>query len=259
YLYFPTFYGLRVSPEKSILIPTAHDEPPIYFPIFRLFFKLPKAILYNTQAERLFINKLFDNSSVYSDVVGVGIEQSKKIDEISDIKDPYIIYIGRIDPAKGCEILFDYFLKYKKSSKNDLKLVLVGQAFMDIPVSKDILQKGFVNEETKEKLLYHSKALIIPSFYESLSLVTLESMMAGVPVIANDYSEVLKNHIQQSQGGYLFSDAESFKNVLETLLNPTTDIPLLKSNAKRYVMENYNWDVVINKIHKAIKYVLEIN
>ena len=137
--------------------------------------------------------------------------------------------------------------------------MLVGQAFMDIPVSKDILQKGFVNEETKEKLLYHSKALIIPSFYESLSLVTLESMMAGVPVIANDYSEVLKNHIQQSQGGYLFSDAESFKNVLETLLNPTTDIALLKSNAKRYVMENYNWDVVINKIHKAIKYVLEIN
>lgn len=239
------------------MIPTAHDEPPIYFPNFKSFFKLPRAILYNTQAEKLFVNKLFHNSNIYSDVVGVGIEKSKNIDEISDISDPYLIYIGRIDPAKGCEVLFDYFLQHKKQSKNNLKLVLVGQAFMEIPVSDDILHQGFVDEETKARLLYHAKALIIPSFYESLSLVTLESMMAGVPVIANSYSEVLKDHIEQSRAGYLFSDAKSFKIALDTLQDPITDITLLKSNAKQYVMQNYNWDVVIKKIENAINYVSE--
>ncbi|RZK74658.1 MAG: glycosyltransferase [Pedobacter sp.] len=175
--------------------------------------------------------------------------------EISEILDPYLIYIGRIDPAKGCDILFEYFLQYKKHTKSKLKLVLVGQSFMDIPKSDDILKQGFVPEDIKEKLLHFAKALVIPSFYESLSLVTLESMMAEVPVIANDYSEVLKNHIEQSEGGYLFSDAESFKKALDTLLDPTTDITLLKSNAKKYVMQNYNWNIVVDKIENAINYV----
>ena len=45
YLYYTTYFGLQVAPEKSILIPTAHDEPPIYYSIFNETFNLPRAIL----------------------------------------------------------------------------------------------------------------------------------------------------------------------------------------------------------------------
>ncbi|WP_167459542.1 glycosyltransferase family 4 protein [Pedobacter jejuensis] len=257
YLYFPTFYGLQIAPERSILIPTAHDEPPIYFPNFKSFFKLPKAILYNTKAEQHFVNKLFHNEAIYSDVVGVGINEYVKHQNENSlgIRDPYIVYIGRIDPAKGCDILFEYFLEYKKTDISNLKLMLIGQSFMNIPVSNSILPQGFVSEEIKANCLQHAKALIIPSFYESLSLVTLESMMAGIPVIANDFSEVLKDHIENSQGGYLFSDAETFTKALDNLMNPSTDLELLKNNAKKYVLKNYNWNVVIDKVSKAIDYV----
>jgi len=257
YLYFPTFFGLQIAPEKSILIPTAHDEPPIYFPNFKSFFKLPKAILYNTKAEQRFVNQLFHNESIYSDVVGVGIDEPQQFSNKKDdqIKEPYIIYIGRVDPAKGCALLFECFLQYKENTKSKLKLLLVGQSFMDIPKSDDILVMGFVSEQVKGTLLQHAKALIIPSFYESLSLVTLESMIAGVPVIANSFSEVLRDHIEQSEAGYLFSDAETFSAALNALLSSTTNFALLKNNAKKYVNENYNWDIVIDKVSKAIDYV----
>lgn len=52
YLYYTTYFGLKVAPEKSILIPTAHDEPPIYYSIFNDTFNLPKIILYLTTTER---------------------------------------------------------------------------------------------------------------------------------------------------------------------------------------------------------------
>ncbi|WP_316798851.1 glycosyltransferase family 4 protein [Pedobacter frigidisoli] len=257
YLYYPTFYGLQTASERSILIPTAHDEPPIYFPNFKSFFKLPKAILYNTKAEQHFVNQLFHNEGIYSDVVGVGIDEPIYYvrPDLIPVTDPYIIYIGRIDPAKGCDILFEYFIEYKKTDTSNLKLVLVGQPFMEIPTHNDILPQGFVSEELKGGLLQYAKALIIPSFYESLSLVTLESMMAGIPVIANDFSEVLRDHIEQSGGGYLFSDGQTFKKALDRLTSPATDFALLKSNAKKYVVENYNWDVVIDKVSKAVDYV----
>jgi glycosyltransferase involved in cell wall biosynthesis len=251
---------LRVAPEKSILIPTAHDEPPIYMPGFKAFFKLPKAILYNTQAEKNFVNEVFNNSDIYSAVVGVGIDTyvpktTISAREILNSESPYLIYIGRIDAAKGCEMMFNHFLKYKKATRNDVKLVLVGKAFMDIPQSNDIIAMGFINDEMKHSLLVGASALIIPSFYESLSLVTLESMAEGIPVIANEKCEVLKDHINTSHAGFIFGNYTSFKLAIDSIFDYSTDKDLMKSNAKKYVSDNYRWSSVLDKFGKVIDYI----
>lgn len=260
YLYFPTFFGLRVAPHKSILIPTAHDEEAIYLPIFKPFFKLPKAILFNTLSEKRLVNKLFDNEEIYSDIVGAGVDPIIHNSELTPAKIlksnvEYLIYIGRIDPAKGCELMISCFLQYKMASLSPVRLVLVGSSSMQIAPHPDIIEMGFVSEEVKEVLLSGAKALIMPSYFESLSLVTLESMLNGIPVIANESCEVLKDHIENSKAGFLFSDSESFNLAVDRVLND--DLTVLKENAVRYVSENYNWEVVINKVIKAINYVAE--
>jgi glycosyltransferase involved in cell wall biosynthesis len=258
YLYFPTFFGLRVAPDKSILIPTAHDEKAINLPIFKPFFKLPKAILFNTLSEKRLVNRLFNNEEIYSDIVGTGVDPIIHDSEVTSAKilksnAEYLIYIGRIDPAKGCKLMIDCFLKYKTASSSGVRLVLVGSSSMKIVSHPDIIEMGFVSEEVKEALLSGAKALIMPSYFESLSLVTLESMLNGIPVIANESCEVLKDHIENSKAGFLFSDSESFNLAVDRVLND--DLTLLKKNAIRYVNENYNWGVVIDKVIKAINYV----
>lgn len=260
YLYYPTIYGVKVAPEKSILIPTAHDEPPIYFPFFREFFNTPKAILYNTISEKRFVNRMFNNDNIYSDIVGVGIEAVEptvvyNVKEVLKTDCEYLVYIGRIDASKGCKILCDYFLDYKKAGNKNIKLVFVGQTFMQIPENEDIIAMGFVDEDIKIALLKNAKALIIPSFYESLSLVTLESMAYGIPVIANEKCEVLKDHIENSKAGFLYNDYAGFKTALDTIFDPNTDMSILSHNAKQYVAENYTWKVTIQKYQEAINYV----
>lgn len=260
YLYYPTIAGLDVCPEKSILIPTAHDEPPIYFPVFKNLFSKPKAILYNTLAEKRFVNQQFNNQDIYSDIVGIGIEKTipefrLDVVDILHTTSPYLIYIGRIDASKGCKVMCDYFLKFKKANTAPLKLVLVGQEYMPIPQHEDILSMGFVTEDVKISLLEGAKALIIPSFYESLSMVTLESMAHGIPVIANGNCEVLKDHITISKAGFTFVDFKTFQESVTLLLDPGLDLPLLQERAAAYVEENYNWSVVTQKIIKAIDYV----
>src|SRR2546425_3867155 len=59
YLYASTFFGLPLVADRSILVPTAHDEPPIYLEIFRDFFCLPKVLIFNTTEEQAFINQRF--------------------------------------------------------------------------------------------------------------------------------------------------------------------------------------------------------
>lgn len=257
YLYYPTFIGLRVAPEKSILIPTAHNESAIHLPAYREFFNLPAAILYNTLSEKELVNRLFDNGSIYSDVVGVGIDEvvEKQLPLTAGLiknEEPYLIYIGRIDAGKGCDLMLDYFLKYKKMFDGKLKIVLVGKSFMKITDHPDIICMGFVEEEIKHALLKQAKALIMPSPYESLSMVTLESMQLGTPVIVNGRCEVLKDHIDKSGSGYKFLDFSSFKYALDQVLNEGTEPELMRLKAKKYVNEYYNWPLVLSKIKKAI-------
>ena len=262
YLYYPTIYGLDVNPGKSILIPTAHDEPPIYFPVFKDLFAKPRAILYNTLAEKRFVNGQFHNEEVHSEITGIGIERTEPVVRynsaqlLNDTK-PYLIYIGRIDASKGCKLMCDYFLRYINDAPDSWNLVLVGQAFMEIPVHPAIIAMGFVEEDVKLSLLEDAEALIIPSFYESLSMVTLESMAHGIPVVANGNCEVLKDHIDQSGAGFAFTDYESFKLAMDALSDPEFNLPAMQKRAVAYVADNYNWQVVVEKIQSTISFVAD--
>jgi glycosyltransferase involved in cell wall biosynthesis len=243
YLYYPTIEGLKIAPGKSILIPTA-----------------PKAILYNTLSEKRLVNRLFNNENIHSAIAAVGIEQEQphvkyNINELLKTDDDYIIYIGRVDVHKGCQLLCDHFLKYKNATGKPLKLIFAGKLFMEKTIDPDIIYMGFVDEDVKITLLQNAMALVIPSLYESLSLVTLESMAQGIPVIANRDCEVLKDHIENSRSGFLFNDYESFKTAMDAVLDHAIDKTGLIANGKKYVAENYTWDVTIKKYKDAIDYV----
>lgn len=258
YLYYPTVAGLDVAPKKSIFIPTAHDEIPIHLPVFKPVFQKPGAILFLTPAEKRFVHQLFRNESIYNDILGIGIEPVQDTTGISVVDllgtdAPYLIYIGRIDSAKGCDVLFDYFSQYKAMHSTDLKLVLVGQTFMPLPDHSDIIPVGFVEEAVKIALLKDAKALVIPSLYESLSMVTLESFAYGIPVIANRNCEVIKDHIELSRAGVLYTDYAGFDASVTQLL--THDSSEMAKKGQTYIEQNYTWNNVLARFARAVDHV----
>jgi glycosyltransferase involved in cell wall biosynthesis len=260
YLYYPTFCGLRVAPNKSILIPTAHNEPAITLPVFRDFFHLPKAILYNTIWEQRLVQGLFKNENIYSDVVGIGIispELEPTINPVDVLKSdvPYLIYIGRIDPGKGSDIMFSFFLKFKAEFDQAVKLVLIGNSTTEVPKHPDIVFLGFTDERLKLAMLKGAKALIMPSEHESLSLVTLESLHNGIPVIVNGACEVLMDHVIQSKAGAIFTDYKSFAESVNMFLSKSDASESISERAKAYVSDNYSWNIVLEKFNNAIEYV----
>lgn len=264
YLYYTTYFGLKVAPEKSILIPTAHDEPPIYYSIFNETFNLPKAILYSTTTERDFVNKRFKNDYIENDIVGLGVDinenaQDLDLEKTFGIKDDYVVYVGRIDESKGCKEMFEYFLEYKKAYNSNLKLVLAGKSAMEIPRNKDIVTLGFVSEDEKVNLIRKSKLLILPSKFESLSLSTLEAMYLKVPVLLNGKCEVLKQHAILSNSGLYYENKWEFLETLNYLIGNSKIAERMGDNGRRYVDENYEWDVIIKKLKEAIKYVYTIH
>ncbi len=257
YLYWTTFFGLKNFPENSILIPTAHDEPPIYLNIFKEHFNKPQFIAYNTVDEKDFINKMFKNDFIKSDIFGVGVDLPDNINAI-DIRKKYnfdgdfILYVGRIDESKGCEELFKYFTRYINETNRNLKLVLAGKSVMKVPKNKNIISLGFVSDEDKFNAIKQSKFVIIPSKYESLSMILLESLKLNKPVVVNGNCNVLRTHCRKSNAGLYYQNYQEFKEVLEFMIINKREYNLISSNGNKYVSKNYNWNVIINKFINAI-------
>ena len=74
YLYAPTVLGLQIDPQRSILVPTAHDEPAIHLDIYKEMFRLPAAIAYNTEVEKNFLKTTFDIRTMAEETVGCGVD-----------------------------------------------------------------------------------------------------------------------------------------------------------------------------------------
>ncbi len=258
YLYYHTVKGLPLVADKAILIPTAHDEPYIYFKIFNRIFNIPKAIIFLTDEEKEFVHKRFKNQHIMHDVMGVGIDVPNNINEDKfrskyNIKDDYIIYIGRIDIGKNCDSMFKYFVDYKNRNKTtDLKLVLMGKEIIEIPKHPDIISLGFVSEEDKFNGIAGAKALILPSKFESLSISVLEAMSVSVPVIVNGACEVLKAHCIKSKAGLFFNNFYEFEGILNYIFKYDGIYNQMKINSKKYITENYQWNIIVNKFINII-------
>jgi len=263
YLYYPTVVGMQYVADKSIFIPTAHDEPIIFTKAYEDIFSIPRFIMYNTEQEKSFVERNFSHCK-HSDISGIGlrnhyINTEYKVKPHLDFTFKYFIYIGRIDSEKGCEILVAYFKKYTQNHP-DIKLLLVGKNNLNIKEDDVIIPTGFIDEEDKFFLLKNSTGLIIPSLYESLSIVTLEAMIEGVPVIAHEKSEVIMSHLKKSGTGAAFTDYGSFEKALNKMLhmNPKEQKEL-SEKAKKYVEDNYNWEQIIEKFSKAIDFISQNN
>ncbi|TJZ60747.1 glycosyltransferase [Sphingobacterium olei] len=263
YLYYPTAVGMRFVPEKSIFIPTAHDEQIMFTKPYEDIYSIPAFIMYNTVAEKNLVESNFKKVVNNSDIAGLGFSAAavnlKNVDlsENMDLSAPFFVYIGRIDSNKGCDELISLFEKYAEEQKN-VRLVMIGTNYMGVEENKNIILTGFVNDDTKNFLLKNSQGLIIPSKNESLSMVTLEAMAEGKTVIVNENCKVLKQHVLDSKTGFYYSNYEEFKVALNSTL-ALTDASKVKiaERAKAYVETNYSWDNIIEKFKIALQGIID--
>lgn len=284
YLYAPTALGLEVDPGRSILVPTAHDEPAIRLEIYRDMFRLPAAVAYNTEVEKNFLKTMFDIRAIAEETVGCGVDllvgdgdnpasgaaggteddAADGVDVMRQMKtrgvpfrrrhrlyDDFLLYGGRIDAGKGCEELLEYFTSYKEHDGR-ASLVLMGVKLMQLPEVPWVKFAGLLSERERLQALEAATVVVVPSPFESLSLLALEAMAVGTPVLCNGRSEVLVEHCMKSNAGLYYEDRDEFIECTKLLLSDERLRRAMGRNGKEYVQRNYRWDVILAKYDRLI-------
>lgn len=124
------------------------------------------------------------------------VEQKPKI----QIKKPYILYLGTLEPRKNIPFIIKAFKKVGEDLKIPHKLIIAGKkgwGFKEIfdtvhklNLEKEVIFTGYVSDAEKKYLYKHAELFIYPSLYEGFGIPPLEAMYYGCPVITSNISSL---------------------------------------------------------------------
>jgi glycosyltransferase involved in cell wall biosynthesis len=254
YMFGTTLEGALACPERTVLVPCLHDEAYAYMECFGEMFRAVRGAIYHAPAEKRLAERLYGLPSHAGAVVGGGIDE---VTEASAARfhakygrAPFLLYAGRKDSGKNVPLLVDYFCHYKNRFGGKLRLILIGNGDVEIPIAhrnRDVLDLGFVSRQEKHDAYAAALALCQPSLMESFSIVTLEAWTAGCPALVHRDCEVTREHCEASQGGLAFGSFAEFAACLRYWERHPDLRARMGRNGAEYVRRNFTWGPILEK------------
>lgn len=168
-------------------------------------------------------------------------------------KNSYILSLGRIVPEKGIHYLIDAFRK----SKTDKKLVIAGGAEANKDYYNQLLKAaqgderiiftGFVMGQEIQEFYSNAYIFALPSNLEGMANALLEAMSYGNCCLVSDIpenTEVVKDKAVIFEKG----NVVQLTDRLQELLDDPESVNLYKKQATSYILEHYNWDLVVEQM-----------
>lgn len=266
---YPTYIAAKIAREYSIpyvLSPHGMIEPyalhhkalkkQIYWHFIESKnFNHAAAIHAITANEAKNAEKLSNNIKIFTLPNGIKIKPYEE----KEFKTPAsILYIGRLHPIKGIEPLLDSLA----ALTTPIHLTIAGTGS---PQYEEILKKktatlklqqyihfaGFANDEEKEKLLKKAWFLVVPSYSEVLSMVALEAVASGTPVLITKSANF--DDLETNGGGIIIHDNQPDHIADGILRMLQSDLQTMSKNAYTLALKSYAIEEV------ARQFVLEYN
>ena len=258
--YASSYFGVDAVAQgkaRVVLVPTAENDPVIRFAASARLFTRPSGFVFLTPEERDLVAAHCPAPLAPSCVIGTGLDPAAPAGRgvsppaLSEVEG-FLLYLGRVDPNKGCETLLRHYTRWSAHSNVRVPLILAGPANMPIPDHPSIKFLGYVDDTRRDKLLASTSALVVPSPYESLSIVLLEAWNRGTPALVNGGCDVLRGQALRSDGALYYRTYDEFVHAVELLLRNPDVSRQLGENGLAYVEREYRWPTVMGKLEEFL-------
>ena len=176
---------------------------------------------------------------------------------------PYFMFVGSLHPRKNLARLFTAFDRFKQRSKNDVKLVIVGEkrwwtepiqnAYDAMGCKDDVVFAGRLSAEDLHKVTAAAMASVYVSYFEGFGIPILEAFRCNTPVITSNVTsmpEVAKD------AALLVDpfDVDSIADAMVKVLDNNVREALVARGRER--AKDFSWsqaaDVIWNSLMKSI-------
>lgn len=250
--YYQSFFGVPLVAERAVLLPTAEEDPAIRIGLLDHYFSQPAGLVYLTPEEQVLVERRITGRVPPSCIIGSGLEPASPHDPgglaTVGVQAPYVLYLGRIDPNKGCETLLRFYTRWADRTGSPVPLVMAGPANMPIPDHRSVRPLGYVSAAVREALLAQATLLVVPSPFESLSMVLLEAWNHAVPALVNARCKVLEGQAHRAGGALAYRNYDQFAVSLSRLLDQPAVARELGASGRDYVERTYRWPHVMQTL-----------
>lgn len=260
YLFWTSFAGGLVAPERTIVRPCLHDEPEARLEIFEPLFNGVAKLWLNTDPEAELLDGIWPRHAP-ADVIGEGIPVPEAYDPagfrarhgLADRR--FVLYGGRREGAKNWDALLDGFVATVRKEDVDLTLVTfgVGEVHAPADVADRIVDLGLISDRDRDDAFAAASAYLQPSAMESFSRTVMEAWLAGTPVIANAASAVVSWHCDRSGAGLTYDDTTELEQCLRFVAEAPDEAAALAASGRQYVLDNYTWPATLDRMEASLE------
>lgn len=255
YLYATSQLAMPIVRDRGILVPLAHEEPMLRFTLTRGVIRMARALAFMTPEERRLVEHAAGVEHTPGVVVGAGLDPSPDGDaararRVRALPPRFALYLGRVDASKGVDALIRMHESYRRAG-GPLGLVLAGREAPGLRIPGWVTTTGFITDQERADLLAAAEVVVLPSPYESLSLVALEAWRARRPTLGNARADVVAGQTARSGGGLLYTGPDTYERQLFRLsLNPAEREAMGESG--RAFAATWTWDACVARWREVI-------
>ncbi len=164
-----------------------------------------------------------------------------------------IIFVGHVKREKGV-----YEIIEAANQEKDINFHLIGPVSDEVSnlnIPKNVICYGRMERNDVLNKMHDADILLFPSYTEGFSMVMLEAMAVGLPIIASDVGS--NSDMIENEGGLIISpeSTEEIVHAIELMRNPSIRNKMSKWNLKK-VTTNYRSDIIFKALQEVYNEVI---
>lgn len=272
--YFVYPHGM-LDPWFKHTYPFKHLKKSLYWCLAEYFvLSQASAVLFTCEEERILAAQSFWPYHCQEEVVKLGtaapmVDPDKVAQVFLDAFPQLthkrrILFLGRIHPKKGCDLLIQAFAQVCQTDEK-LHLVMAGpdqvgwQAKLqtlaeELGIGSKLTFTGLLKGDLKWGSLYTADVFVLPSHQENFGIAVVEALACGVPVLISQQVNIWRE-IQQAQAGFVASDTlEGTVSLLRQWLSLSqSDQTQMKEQAQACFATYFNIQIVAQNLIQVLQ------
>ncbi|MEL7141241.1 MAG: hormogonium polysaccharide biosynthesis glycosyltransferase HpsP [Cyanobacteria bacterium J06643_4] len=183
---------------------------------------------------------------------------------------PIILFMSRIDPKKGFDLLLPALNKLHEQQQ-PFHLLLCGANPQDRAYENSIKEQieaspwaksatfcGFIGGELKAQVLSAADVFVLPSYYENFGIAVAEAMAAKLPVVISDQVHIWPAIEKSAAGWVVPTEIEPLTTALTEAVTQAGERQQRGENAQQCAKENYSWSAIAAQLTTQYQNLLSV-